>query len=138
MNAPPVKARFAINILENNNNEILLIKRYPAAKMQPNRWGFPAGHIEPNETPDECADRERCEEIGTHHTVELIKTFGPVRDTYYGGIYELYLFHQRWITGEILLNHEHTDFAWVNQYSYKSYEIMDGIDEDLIYLNIWQ
>lgn len=137
MNLPPIKARFSINVIENSSNEILLIKRYPEAKMQPERWGFPAGHIEINETPEECAERERLEEIGHDHEVNLLKSFGPVRDTFYGGIYEMYLFHQQWISGKITLNHEHTDFAWVNKDEYQSYAIMDGIDEDLIYLNIW-
>lgn len=138
MNLPPIKARFSINVIENNQQEILLIKRYAQAKMQPGRWGFPAGHIEENETPDECADRERIEEIGDQHQVNLIKTCGPVRDTFYGGVYELFLYHQQWLGGEIILNHEHVDFAWVNKTNYKDYNIMDGIDEDLIYLNIWQ
>ena len=138
MNLPPIKARFAINVIENSDNEILLIKRYPEAKMQAERWGFPAGHIEINETPAQCAERERIEEIGGEHKVNLIKSFGPVRDTFYGGIYELYLFHQKWLGGKIILNHEHTDYVWANRNEYKSYPIMDGIDEDLIYLNIWQ
>ncbi len=135
---PEIKARFAINVIENLENKILLIKRYPGAKMQACRWGFPAGHIEANETPEECADRERLEEIGCRHCVSLIKSYGPVRDTFYGGIYELYLFHLQWNDGEILLNYEHTEYSWVNKEEYYSYSIMDGIDEDLIYLNIWQ
>ncbi len=138
MNLPEIKARFAINVIENEDHEILLIKRYPEAKMQPNRWGFPAGHIEENESPEECAERERLEEIGNEHRVSLIKSFGPVSDTIYGGIYELFLYHQYWIEGKIILNYEHTDSAWVKQSDYKKYPIMYGIDEDLIYLNIWQ
>ena len=137
MSLPNIEARFAINVIENEQQEILLIKRYPQAKMQPCRWGFPAGHIEEDESPEECAERERLEEIGSEHKVSLIKTFGPVRDTFYGGIYELYLYHQQWLGGNIILNHEHTDYAWVKQSNYKDYPVMDGIDEDLIYLNIW-
>lgn len=138
MNLPEIKARFAINVIENSKHQILLIKRTPHANMQPGRWGFPAGHIEQDESPEQCAERERLEEIGDQHSVKLIKTFGPVRDTFYGGIYELYLFHQHWIDGKIILNHEHTDYVWVDQQQFNEYEIMDGIDEDLIYLNIWQ
>ena len=138
MTLPAVKARFAINVIENSARQILLLKRYPGAKMQAGRWGFPAGHIEANETAAECAERERLEEIGDQHHVRFIKQYGPIRDTFYGGIYELMLFHQQWLGGEVHLNYEHTDYAWVGQQEYENYDIMDGIDEDLVYLNIWQ
>ncbi|MGH8527381.1 MAG: NUDIX hydrolase, partial [Gammaproteobacteria bacterium] len=42
--------RFAINILENDRNEILLLKRSLHLSLGPGQWGFPAGQIEPDET----------------------------------------------------------------------------------------
>ena len=132
-----VKARFSINVLENDNNEILLIKRRPEAKLGPGLWGFPAGHIEDGETPEECALRELGEEIGSDFQIETVNQLGPLRDTFYGGIYQIYLFHQHWISGTVRLNHEHTEYAWVNKENFNNYSVMDGIDEDLLYLNIW-
>ena len=60
-----------------------------------------------------------------------------MRDEISGKIYEFYLFHLRWLGGEITLNHEHTDFAWVNRCDYKNYPVMRGVHLDLLYLDIW-
>ena len=133
----PIKASFSINVLENTENEILLLKRQPNAELGPGLWGFSAGHIKIKETPEECAWRELHEEIGANIDVKLIKQFGPVRDSFYGGVYQVYLFHFHWIDGNIILNPEHNDYAWVGSNYYKIYEVMDGMDEDLYYLDIW-
>lgn len=133
----PAKARFSINLIENSGNQLLLLKRSQKAELGPGLWGFPAGHIKNDETPEVCSLRELHEEIGNEHGITLIKQLGPVRDTFYGGIYEVYLFHYRWNMGTITLNHEHTEYAWVNAMNYKNYDVMNGLDEDILYLNIW-
>lgn len=129
--------RFAINVLENSDNEILLLKRSPRARLGPGLWGFPAGHIEAEETPEACAWRELNEEIGKDFETDIINRLGPMRDTFYGGIYEIHLFHRRWRKGRVKLNHEHTDHAWVGKEVFREYNVMDGIDEDISYLGIW-
>ena len=67
----------------------------------------------------------------------VIKQLDPVRDEISGRIYEFYLFHLRWLGGEIRLNDEHTGYAWVNRHDYKNYPVMRGVDIDLLYLDIW-
>jgi len=129
--------RFAINVLENSNNEILLLKRNPQARPGPGLWGFPAGHIEDGESPEDCAWRELNEEIGHDFESEMITRLGPMRDTFYGGIYEIHLFHRRWLGGGVRLNAEHTGYAWVGKETFRDYAVMDGIDEDIFYLGIW-
>ncbi|MFQ5658899.1 MAG: NUDIX hydrolase [Gammaproteobacteria bacterium] len=132
-----IEARFSINVLENDQNEILLLKRSRHLKLGPGLWGFPAGHIEADEAPVACSLRELNEEIGGHFNIELVNQMGPLYDSFYGGIYRIYLYHYRWLQGEIELNDEHTDYAWVGKQAFKDYDVMDGIDEDLHYLGIW-
>jgi 8-oxo-dGTP pyrophosphatase MutT (NUDIX family) len=134
---PPTQARFYINILENHQKQIHLHKRSPMAKLGPGLWGFPAGHIQPEETPEQAAHRELTEEIGPGHRLEWPRAIGPVRDSFYGGVYEIHLFYVRWLGGVIRLNGEHTEFAWVGREDYRRYPVMDGIDEDLDYFQIW-
>ncbi len=115
----------------------MLLKRAPTARLAPGQWGFPAGHLETGETPESCALRELSEEIGADHAVQLLQVIGPIRDTLYGGIYEIHLYHHRWLGGTVTLNHEHTAHAWVGRERFREYDVMDGIDEDLLYLGIW-
>lgn len=137
MSLPPIRSRFAVNVVENDAHEVLLLRRSPRARLGPGLWGFPAGHIEENEPPIFCSRRELDEEIGPRHRLELLRTFGPVRDSFYGGVYEVHLYHYRWLSGEVILNHEHTAYAWVGKERYRDYPVMDGIDEDLAYLEVW-
>jgi len=133
----PPSARFSIAVMENQNREVLFLRRSPRSRLGPGLWGFPAGHIEKSETPKECMERELREEIGPDHECDLLKFAGPVRDSFYGGNYEIHLFHYRWGHGRICLNHEHTDFAWVSCEDFQGLEVMDGVDEDLYLLEVW-
>ena len=133
----PIQDRFSINIIENRQRHLLMLKRSPSAGLGPGKWGFPAGHILDNEDPAHCAIREMHEEIGTDYVIYQLQEYGPVRDTFYGGIYEIYLFHYRWHDGTIKLNHEHTEYAWVSPEQYSDYDVMSGIDEDIALLKIW-
>lgn len=45
-------------------DSVLLILRAGTARDFPHTWGFPCGHIEPGETPEQAAIRESQEEIG--------------------------------------------------------------------------
>jgi 8-oxo-dGTP diphosphatase len=132
-----VQDRFSINVVVNARNEVLLLKRGVTTTIGPGRWGLPAGHNEAGESPEDCSIRELEEEIGTDHRVELVRKLGPIRDTCYGGIYQIYLFHYRWHEGMVRLNREHTACAWVGKRDYKNYDVVAGVDEDLFYLNIW-
>jgi hypothetical protein len=50
---------------------------------------------------------------------------------------EIYLFHYRWHSGHIVLNEEHTRYAWIGRENYRTYAVMRGIDEDIAYFNVW-
>ncbi len=134
---PPVKGRFSISVIENDNGEILLLRRSVKRQYGPGLWGFPAGHFEGNESAEQCARREREEEMGPDISLQPVKHLRPVRGRHNGGCGEFYLFHLRWLGGKIALNHEHTDFAWVSKENYKRYDVMQGVDEDLLYLQVW-
>lgn len=130
-------ARFSICLLEDAGGRLLFVKRAPDDSIAAGKWGFPAGHIETGESPFECAIREMNEEIGPEHKLAQIKMLGPVNDTFYGGKFEIHLFHFYWSSGTVVLNNEHTEFAWVAANGFKSLDVMLGVEEDIVLLGIW-
>ena len=136
MISPPA-ARFAINLIADDRHRLLLLLRSPHKKWGPGLWGLPAGHVEPGESPEQASVRENREELGDELSIELLRRHPPVRDTFYEGKYEIHLFHYRYLGGDIVLNEEHTEYAWVAPEEFKNYPVMDGIDEDIFYLGIW-
>lgn len=62
-------------LLVNNRNKVLLMLRDDLPHIPcPNMWDLPGGHVEPNETPDDCIRRELQEELG--FCPEAIRPFG--------------------------------------------------------------
>jgi 8-oxo-dGTP pyrophosphatase MutT (NUDIX family) len=60
----PAVLRLASVLLVNPDGAVLLQLREPDARMDPDRWGLPGGHVEPGEDPAVAARRELLEETG--------------------------------------------------------------------------
>lgn len=129
--------RFAICVLRNSAGEFLLLKRAPDRTFGPGLWGFIGGHIESGESPHACALRELAEEIGDHHEIDFIRAAGPVRDRRNGGRFEVHLFLFNWHEGRIELDTEHTEYVWIGIDSMHGYELMPGLEDDLMHLDLF-
>jgi mutator protein MutT len=134
---PAPRARFCLAVLLNSRDEILLMRRARSDAFAPGLWGLPGGHIHEGETPAQTMQRELDEEIGTGVSLRPLRRLEPVRDTLYGGIFEVHLFLFRYEGGPILRNGEHEAEAWVSREAYRTYAVVDGVDEDLWHLGVW-
>lgn len=128
------KARFALAVLQDEQNRVLLLRRSPQDSFAPGLWGLPGGHLLPGESPEAALDRELREELGEEVQFSREPCLPAFRDSLYGGIYEVHLAKRRFLGGDLHLNDEHVEYAWVTPEAYPGYDVVPGVDEDLAYL----
>ncbi len=99
-------------VIINRQNKVLIAKR-PADKAMPNKWEFPGGKLEENETLEECGIREIKEELELDIAIKEYIGYEDLsmKDKHFClHIYTAYKVSEH---QELVLN-EHTDAAWVD------------------------
>ncbi|MFZ4099143.1 MAG: NUDIX hydrolase [Chlamydiia bacterium] len=110
---------------------VLMLKRSPG-KYQGDRWGVPAGKIEPGEAPLAAACRELQEETGIVADPTQMKFLTTIwmrrpEVEYVYHVFEL----QADRPLEVCLNHEHQDFCWATEEDLQKLPLMIGAQEGL-------
>jgi 8-oxo-dGTP diphosphatase len=90
--------------------KIFIAKRKSTDKL-PNKWEFPGGKIESNETPQECLKREMKEEFGVD--ISVGECLGESVYHYDHGSIRLLAYQAYWQGGSFCLT-DHADFEWVS------------------------
>jgi 8-oxo-dGTP diphosphatase len=91
------------------DGKILIAKRKPESH-QGNKWEFPGGKVEDNETPEECLKRELNEEFQIYVTIG--KYLGSNVYHYDHISIELMAYQTFWNGGDLKLN-DHAAIEWV-------------------------
>jgi 8-oxo-dGTP diphosphatase len=91
------------------NGKILIAKR---KKDDPliNKWEFPGGKLEPNETPEECLKRELQEELGV--VTEIGEFICSSKYEYSHIAIELLVYRAQYVSGEFKA-YDHAEIKWV-------------------------
>jgi 8-oxo-dGTP diphosphatase len=92
------------------DGQILIAKRKKGDRLA-EKWEFPGGKIETNETPEECLKREMLEEFGIE--VSVGKYFGESIYHYNHGSIKLLAYRTYWEGGDIIAK-DHEEFKWVS------------------------
>ena len=100
------------------DGKILIAKR-KADDRQANKWEFPGGTVERNETPQACLKRELQEEFGINVSVGRI--LGESIYHYDHGSIKLLAYRAHWESGQIVLN-DHADYRWVSARALVEYD----------------
>jgi len=105
------------------NKKILIAQRKKDSWMEPDKWEFPGGKIEQNETYEDCLIREIREELGI--TISIDKLFMKTTHTYMKNNEEfpitLMVFLADWKEGDIR-NIDCQDSKWVDTKDIKKFD----------------
>jgi 8-oxo-dGTP diphosphatase len=92
-----------------NDEKIIIAKRKSTGKL-PNKWEFPGGKVENNETPEQCLRREMKEEFDID--VSVAEYLGSSIYHYDHISIELLAYRTYWEGGNISLK-DHDEYLWV-------------------------
>lgn len=118
----------AVGCFVESEGKILQLLRAGNAKIEPAKWGAPAGKIEKNETPGVAMVRELSEETGLLVLASQLRHISNFFVVYPSCkfIYHLYWMNFRFAP-EIVLSNEHVGKVWIHPYMASSLKLM--IDE---------
>jgi 8-oxo-dGTP diphosphatase len=93
---------------------VLIAQRKHSSFLEPDKWEFPGGKLEPGEAPEECIVREIREELGLEIAVERLFMVHPYTYVKEGVVRPivLHVFLARWAGGEARCL-DCQDFRWI-------------------------
>ncbi|HEX9804773.1 MAG TPA: NUDIX domain-containing protein [Candidatus Dojkabacteria bacterium] len=93
------------------DGKFLILKRASHEKAFPDYWDLPGGGAEINEQPYQTAEREAEEEAGID--IEITGFINSYCAEYMRYWAHASIFEAEYVSGEITLSDEHSDFKWV-------------------------
>ena len=121
------KEKIATAAIIQKNNKILIAQRKKDSWLEPNKWEFPGGKVEPLETYEECLIREIKEELNI--TISIDKLFFKTSHTYIKNNQEfpitIIAYLTDWREGEVK-NLDCQDSQWIDIKDIKKYDFVAG------------
>ena len=99
-------------IIKNPKGEILVLKRHPLSKTDPNTWELPGGKVDPGEAFDDAIIREIKEE--TDLDAELGDFADAVQNDYSHKRTVQLMMHLEDVKGDVRISDEHIDWMWAD------------------------
>lgn len=101
-----------------NGDKVLLLKRRPNDVHKPGEWDIPGGRLDPGENPFDGLHRETLEETGCE-----IEIMMPIDIHFFtrqdGQQIQLTIFICKFVSGDITLSEEHTEYKWIDTASHE-------------------
>ena len=112
-------------IIKNDSGEILIVKRHPKSKTDPEMWELPGGKVERGEFFADALVREIKEE--TNLDVEIGDFCEAVQNDYAHKRTVQLMMYLVDVKGEVRISDEHTDFMWASMDKIRTLEISTSL-----------
>lgn len=112
-------------IIRNENDEILLVKRHPKSRTDPEKWELPGGKVEKGEFFDEALIREIKEE--TDLNCKIGDFAEAVQNDYTHKRTVQIMMYLEDVSGSVKISDEHTDWMWADSEKIKELEISTSL-----------
>ena len=116
-------------VIKNTDNEILILKRHPQSKTDPEMWELPGGKVEKGEHFTNALIREIKEE--TNLDCEVGDFCEAVQNDYMHKRTVQLIMYLENIKGDVKISEEHTEFMWADLEKIRSLEISSSLKKIL-------
>lgn len=116
-------------VIKNDNEEILIVKRHPKSRTDPEMWELPGGKVEKGEFFADALVREIKEE--TNLNVKVGSFCEAIQNDYAHKRTVQIMMYLEDVEGEVKISDEHTDWMWANLDKIKTLEISTSLKKVL-------
>ncbi len=116
-------------IIKNKNDEILIVKRHPKSRTDPEMWELPGGKVEKGEFFADALVREIKEETNLD---SIVGDFAEAiqNDYMHKRTVQIMMYLEN-IQGDVKISEEHTDWMWASLEKIKGLEISTSLEKVL-------
>ena len=131
-----MKTYFVVTGVVKRKNKVLILKKSKDDWNYPGKWSFCSGYAKEFEAAEDTVLREIKEETGLKAQIIKKGNLFQKDDKNKGKSWVIKTFLCESNSANVKLDHENTEFRWINYKDLKKYPTVPGLKKDLKVLNL--